>query len=535
MTTTATTARRTHPVVTVDAVSRPKPETRVGPRGWWALAVLMVPVLLISIDNTVLSFALPSISMELTPTADTLLWITDVYPLVLAGLLVAMGGLGDRIGRRRILLLGTVGFAAVSAAAAFAPSAPWLVGARAALGVFGAMLMPATFSLIRTIFTDPRQRTLAVAVWAAGFSVGMSLGPILGGLLLQSFTWRAVFLIALPILAPMLAAPFLLPESRHPQPGPVDLAGVVLSLLTLVPLVYGIKTLAHGDVVVGAVSIVVGALAGGAFVRRQLHAAHPLLDMRLFAISPFTASITANMVSSFTMVGFTFFAAQQLQLVLGFEPFQAGLLLVPAALAAVLAGLAAVPLVRRLPKRHALVLGLAVAAAAYAVLAVSSAPIGIGPLVAASVVLCVGLGVSETVAGDLIVAEVPGDRAGAASGVSETAYELGTVLGFAVLGTVISTVYRNRVRLPAGLDPTQRQDAQETLGGAVRVAQSLPSGDAAALQHSAATAFDSGVGVAAVVAAVVMGATAIFVARMLRPRGHASPKRLAVSAPGANG
>lgn len=537
MTTTATTARRTHPVRTVDtdaAVPRPNPGTRVGPRGWWALAVLMVPVLLISIDNTVLSFALPSISMELTPTADTLLWITDVYPLVLAGLLVAMGGLGDRIGRRRILLLGTVGFAVVSASAAFAPSAPWLVGARAALGVFGAMLMPATLSLIRTIFTDPRQRTLAVAVWAAGFSVGMSLGPILGGLLLQAFTWRAVFLIALPILAPMLAAPFLLPESRNPHPGPVDLAGVALSLLTLVPLVFGIKTLAHGDAVVGGVAVVVGALAGVAFVRRQLRAAHPLLDVRLFAIRPFTASITANVVSSFTMVGFTFFAAQQLQLVLGLEPFQAGLMLVPAALAAVVAGLAAVPLVRRLPKRHALVLGLTVAAAAYAVLAVSSAPIGIGALVAASVVLCVGLGVSETVANDVIVAEVPGDRAGVASGVSETAYELGTVLGFAVLGTVISAVYRGRVLLPAGLDAAQRQDASETLGGAVRVAQSLPSGDAAALRRSAATAFDSGVGIAALVAAVVMAATAILVARMLRPTGHPGPSRLAVSAPGAD-
>ncbi len=520
MTTTTASARRsrTTRLLAPRAVqSRPDQVTRVGPRAWWALAVLMVPVLLVSVDNTVLSFALPSISVELTPTADTLLWITDVYPLVLAGLLVVMGGLGDRIGRRRILLLGTVGFAAVSAAAAFAPSAAWLVVARAALGVFGAMLMPATLSLIRTIFTDPRQRTLAVAVWAAGFSAGMSLGPILGGLLLQAFSWRAVFLIALPILAPMLAAPFLLPESRNPHPGPLDLPGVALSLLTLTPLVYGIKVLAHGDVLVGVVALAVGVLAGVVFVRRQLRVAHPLLDVRLFTIRPFTAAIIANVVTSFTVVGFTFFAAQHLQLILGYRPFEAGLFLAPAALGAIIAGLLAVPLVKRVPKRHALVLGLAVAAVAYLILVLAPAPTAITALVAASVVLCVGLGVSETVANDIVVAEVPSERAGAAAGVSETAYEVGTVLGFAVLGTLISAVYRSRVLLPAGLDPAQHQDASETLGGAARVAQSLAPGDAAALRASAATAFDSGVGIAALVATIVMGLTAVWVARMLRP------------------
>jgi len=183
-------------------------------RDWLALAVLMVPVLLVSIVNTVLSFALPAISVDLTPTASTLLWITDIYPLVMAGFLVAMGSLGDRIGRRRILIIGTVGFAIMSTAGAFAPSAGWLVLARAGLGFFGSMLMPATLSLIRTIFVDARQRTLAVAIWAASFSVGMSVGPILGGLLLQAFSWRAVFFMAVPLMLPMIAAPWLLPSRR---------------------------------------------------------------------------------------------------------------------------------------------------------------------------------------------------------------------------------------------------------------------------------------------------------------------------------
>lgn len=406
-------------------------------RDWAGLAVLLIPVLMVSVANTVLSFALPAITIDLTPTASTLLWITDVYPLVMAGLLVAMGSLGDRIGRRRILLIGTTGFALVSALGSLAPSAEWLVVARAGLGFFGSMLMPATLSLIRTIFTDPRQRTLAVAIWAAGFSVGMTIGPVVGGMLLQTYSWRAVFFLAVPLLVPMLAiAPWLLPESQNPSPGRVDLASVGLSLLALVPFVLGIKTLAHDGLNALAFgSLVLGVVAGFAFVRRQLHSASPLLDMRLFTIKPFTVAILANLLSFFSLVGFSFFEAQQLQLVLGYEPFTAGLLLIPAAVAAIVAGLGAVALVKRVPKQHAMTSGLLVAAAAYGILIVAPAPVGVVALVVASVVLSVGLGVSETVANDVIVASVPADRAGAAAGVSETAYELGTVFGFAVLGT----------------------------------------------------------------------------------------------------
>ncbi len=514
-------------MTTAPVSSRPtlssNPTTRPAGRAslwdWAGLAVLLIPVLMVSVANTVLSFALPAISMDLTPTASTLLWITDIYPLVMAGLLVAMGSLGDRIGRRRILLIGSTGFALVSALGALAPTAEWLVVARAALGFFGAMLMPATLSLIRTIFTNARQRTLAVAIWAAGFSVGMTIGPVLGGLLLQTYSWRAVFFMAVPLLVPMLVvAPWLLPESKNPTPGRVDLVSVGLSLLTLLPFVLGIKTVAHdGFSVLGTGALVLGLSAGYVFVQRQLHVASPLLDMRLFAIRPFTAAILANLLSFFSLVGFTFFEAQQLQLVLGYEPFTAGLLLVPAAGAAIAAGMGAVGLVRRLPKRHVMTGGLLVAAAAYGILVVAPAPIGVVALVVASVVLSVGLGVSETVANDVIVASVPADRAGAAAGVSETAYELGTVLGFAVLGTIISSVYRHRVVLPAGLTPEQQGDARETLGGAVRVGESLSASQAEALLRSAATSFDAGIGVAAVIAMLVMVGAAVLVHREMSP------------------
>lgn len=509
MTTASVSSRNPQPITTHPRARR---------RDWMGLTILMVPVLLVSIVNTVLSFALPAISVDLTPSASTLLWITDVYPLVMAGLLVAMGSLGDRIGRRRILVIGTIGFALMSTAGAFAPSAGWLVAARAGLGFFGSMLMPATLSLIRTIFRDPRQRTLAVAIWAASFSVGMSLGPVLGGLLLQTFSWRAAFFMAAPLLLPMIAAPWLLPESKNPHPGPVDLPGVGLSLLTLVPLVLGIKTLAHDGFNALAVgSLVLAAVSGVAFVRRQLRSVSPLLDMRLFSIKPFTAAIVANMLSFFSLVGFTFFEAQQLQLVLGYAPFTAGLLLIPAAVAAIVAGLGAVPLVKRVPRRSAMVVGLVIAALAYGVLIVAPEPIGVVALVVGSIVLSAGLGLSETVANDVIVASVPADRAGAAAGVSETAYELGTVFGFAVLGSIITSVYRAHVVLPAGLSPTESEHARETLGGAVRVAGSLSPGDASALLRSAATAFDHGVGVAAIIAMAVMVLAAGIVVRGMRP------------------
>jgi DHA2 family multidrug resistance protein-like MFS transporter len=225
---------------------------------WWALAVLMLPVLLVAVDNTVLSFAIPMISEALRPTGVELLWIVDVYPLVLAGLLIPMGSLGDRFGRRRLLLVGATGFAVVSAVAAFAPTAGALIAARAAMGFFGAMLMPATLSLIRNIFVDPQERRLAIAVWAAGFSGGAALGPLVGGFLLEHFWWGSVFLLAVPVLLPLLIAGLLvLPESKDPNPGRVDVLSTILILVTMVALVWGIKSIAvYGPGLDLAVSLV---------------------------------------------------------------------------------------------------------------------------------------------------------------------------------------------------------------------------------------------------------------------------------------
>ncbi|MGH3641094.1 MAG: MFS transporter, partial [Mycobacterium sp.] len=302
-------------------------------RAWFALAVLMLPVLLIAVDNTVLAFALPSIAEEFRPAATTQLWIVDVYSLVLAALLVTMGSLGDRIGRRRLLVIGAAGFAVVSAAAAFAPSAEYLVAARALLGVFGAMLMPSTLSLIRNIFTDASARRLAIALWASCFTAGSALGPIVGGALLQHFHWGSVFLVAVPILLPLLVlAPRLVPESRDPNPGPLDPVNVLLSLTTMLPIVWGIKSAAHDGFSWFAVAaFAIGIGSGFLFVRRQRRSATPMLDVDLFRSAPFTSSILANFLSIVGLIGFIFFISQHLQLVLGLSPLAAGLVTLPGA------------------------------------------------------------------------------------------------------------------------------------------------------------------------------------------------------------
>lgn len=478
---------------------------RAGRREWLGLAVLMLPVLLISVDNTVLSFAIPSLSRALAPSGTELLWIVDIYALVLAGLLVPMGALGDRIGRRRLLLIGSAGFGLVSAAAAFVPTAEALIAARALLGLFGAMLMPATLSLIRNIFTVPSQRRIAIAVWAAGFSGGAALGPIVGGLLLEHFWWGSVFLLSVPVLIPLLVfGPILLPESRDPNPGPVDLWSVLLVMAAMFPVVYGIKAIATSGV--GTESLVpigVGLVFGVLFVRRQLRRLHPMLDVRLFRNPTFSGSIGANLLSVFSLVGFIFFLSQHLQLVLEKSPQQAGLIMLPGLVLTIIAGLAVVRVVRHVRPGYIIAGGLLLNAVGYTVILVTGGG-GVGELMAAFMVLGLGVGAAETISNDLILSSVPPTKAGAASAISETAYEVGAVLGTAVLGSILTAGYRNGVVLPEGLAPADAEAASETLGGAVEAAQRLPEGAAHQLLESARAAFDSGVVTTSLIGVVLM-------------------------------
>ncbi|MDT0275068.1 MFS transporter [Blastococcus goldschmidtiae] len=487
-----------------------------GRREWLGLVVLMLPVLLISIDGTVLTFAVPSITRALAPSGTELLWAVDIYPLLLAGLLVTAGSLGDRFGRRRLLLLGAVGFGVASVLAAYAPDVRWLIAARALQGVFGAALMPSTLSLLRNLFLDQQQRRLAIAVWASGFAGGAALGPVVGDALLEHFWWGSVFLVNVPVLAVLLLAARVLPESKDPSPGRLDLVSVVLSLTTMLPLVYAITSLASGSPgLLAAAAAALGLGSGIGFVRRQLSRSDPLLDLSLFSSRVVTAAISANLLSIAALSGLLLLASQYLQLVLGRSPMDAGLLLVPGLAASVLGGLAAVPLARRFAVRRLVVMGLLLGVAGYAVATRLGTGTSPGLVVLAFGLVAAGAGLAETLTNDAILTAAPPERAGQASAVSETAYELGTGLGVAVLGSVLGAVYAARLVLPAGLDAAERE-AAGTLGGAFDLADRLPADPAAALTENAREAFTAGMDLTAGIGVGVMLAAAALVALVWR-------------------
>jgi MFS transporter, DHA2 family, multidrug resistance protein len=502
--------------VAVPVLSRP---TEVAPRAdrraWVALAVLVLPTLLIAVDNTVLSFALPAISRDLTPGPAQLLWIVDVYPLALAGLLVTMGTLGDRFGRRRLLMIGVTGFGAVSAVAAFATDAAQLVAARALLGVFGAMLMPSTLALLRTLFADRVQRRLALAIWATGFAGGAALGPVLGGVLLEHAWWGSVFLVNTPVMLLLLAVgPVLLPESRAAAPGRLDVPGLALSALTMVPFVLAVKTVAS-DLPLALAEATVAVVAGVLFVARaraRRRAGHePLLDVELLAAPLPRVAALANATTMFAYVGLLFLMTQHLQLVAGLSPLRAGLLLVPGSVVTMVAGVYAARLARRLPFRLLVPTGLLLVAAGYVLVALPAT--GPATVVAASVLIGAGIGLSETLTNDAILAAASPQRAGAASAASETAYEVGAVLGTAVLGSVLAAVYTAALAVPTSIGPVFAAQARGTLGGAVEVAAHVGGTEGAALRAAAVAAFERGTTAAAVVAVAVLVAVAAVAAR----------------------
>ncbi len=487
---------------------------KAGRREWAALAVLVLPVLLISVDMTVLGFALPYLSEDLAPTGAEQLWIVDIYSFVLAGLLVLMGTLGDRIGRRKLLLSGAVAFGTASVLAAFAPTPALLIAARALLGVGGATLMPSTLSLLRSIFTDPAQRRLAIAVWGSGFSGGMALGPVLGGWLLEHFWWGSVFLVNVPVMLVLLVAgPFLLPEAKDPKPGRFDALSAVLSLAAMLPVVYGIKRFAeHGLDPIAALAAVAGLGVGVVFVRRQRALTDPMLDLSLFRHRAFSASVLTNLLGVFSLVGLLFLVPQYLQLVLGLRPMTAALWLLPTTVAGVAGSLAAARLARRFPVARLVCGGLLVGAAGFAVLVTLGVESGLATLTIGMVLVGFGVPLTETLTNDLIITAAPRERAGAASAISETGYELGGALGTAVLGSIATAVYRGGVPTDAG------SAARETLGGAVATASELPPEQATSLLDTARESFVQGMHVSAVVGALLLTYTAVQALVLLRRR-----------------
>jgi DHA2 family multidrug resistance protein-like MFS transporter len=483
------------------------------PGRWLALSVLVLAVLLVAVDATVLGLATPFISEDLKPSGTQLLWIGDVYSFVIAGLLVSMGTLGDRIGRKRILLGGAMAFGAVSVLNAYASTPETMILARALLGVAGATLMPATLALISNLFHDPRERSLAIGIWGATASGGAALGPVVGGLLLEHFWWGSVFLINLPVMAVLVLVGIrTLPESRNPNPGPWDLISVVLSLIGMVGLVYAVKeAAAHGFTWPATAVGVLGAAALCGFVRRQLTLPVPLLDVRLFSNRGFSGAVLADLLTVLGMSGLVFFLSQYLQLVQGRAPFEAGLAELPAAVGAVAAGLVAGTVARRFSVRAVVSGGLAAVGLALAALTLLDRSTGYPFIGTALLVLGIGAGFSFTVTADVILSNVPKEQAGAASAVSETAYELGAALGIALLGSIVSGVYRDFTG-PAGTPAA----AHESLGGAVEAAAGLPAATGQELLSSARDAFVDGLTLATGAGAAVLLAAAVAAWFLLR-------------------
>ncbi|MFJ7333491.1 MFS transporter [Streptomyces sp. NPDC101116] len=490
---------------TTEAVKRPG--------RWLALGVLVLAVLLVAVDATVLGLATPYISEDLKPSGTQLLWIGDVYSFVIAGLLVSMGSLGDRIGRKRILLVGATAFGAISVVNAYATTPEMMIAARALLGVAGATLMPATLALIRNLFHDPRERSLAVGIWGATASAGTAVGPIVGGFLLEHFWWGSVFLINLPVMAVLVLVGIkLLPESRTANPGPWDLVSVVLSLVGMIGVVYAIKEAAtHGFGWSTLAAGLLGAAALYGFVRRQLRLPAPLLDMRLFRHRGFSGAVLADLLTILGLSGLVFFLSQYLQLVQGRRPFEAGLAELPAAVGAVVAGLVAGRAARRFSVRAVVCGGLAAIGVALAVLTVLGQSTGYPLLGAALLVVGVGAGFSFTVTADVILSSVPKEHAGSASAVSETAYELGAALGIAALGSIVTGAYRDFTG-PAGTPAA----AHESLGGAVEAAAHMPAHTAAEMLDAARTSFVDGLALAAGAGAAVLLAAAVVAWFLLR-------------------
>jgi DHA2 family multidrug resistance protein-like MFS transporter len=500
-------------------VTAPAP-AKAGSREWIGLAVIALPCVVYAMDLTVLNLALPALSEDLKPSSSQLLWIVDIYGFLVAGLLITMGTLGDRIGRRRLLMIGAAAFGLTSLLAALSISSEMLIAARALLGVAGATLAPSTLSLIRNMFNDPAQRTFAIGVWITSFSTGAAIGPLIGGVLLEHFWWGSVFLPAVPVMGLLLAAgPRLLPEYRDPEAGRLDLASAALSLVAVLAVIYGLKQIAQDGLGwEAALSIVAGLAVGAAFVRRQLRLTDPLIDMRPFRAPAFDAALATNTFGFFVNFGIAVFLAQYLQLVLGLSPFEAGLWTVPYAVGFIVGAMLTPVFLRWI--RPALVIGggLLLAGAGFAMLTQVDGKSALDTLVSGSVVFALGLAPVYTLAADLMVGAAPPARAGAAAGISETSAEFGGALGIAVLGAVGTAVYRGQIdgAVPAGVPPEAAEAAQDTLGAAVAVGDELPGQLAPGLVDAAQESFTQALQVAATLNAVIAIGTALLAVALLR-------------------
>jgi DHA2 family multidrug resistance protein-like MFS transporter len=499
---------------------------RAGRREWIGLGAIALACMLYVMDLTILHLAIPAISTDLQPTSTQLLWIIDIYGFVVAGSLITMGTLGDRIGRRRLLLIGAAAFGAASVLAALSTSAEMLIGTRALLGVAGATIAPSTLSLIRNMFVDPDQRRRAIAVWITSFSVGGAIGPLLGGLVLEFFWWGAAFLVNVPVMVLLLVVgPRLLPEYKDPNAGRLDIPSAVLSLIAVLAAILGLKQFAqNGFGWTPVLWIALGLGIASVFVRRQRRLDDPLIDLGLFRVPAFTSSLFLYGIGILTVFGGFLFLPQYLQLVLGLSPLEAGLWTLPWALAFVVGSQITPRLAQRFAPTTIMAVGLVAASLGFVVFTQIDANTGFAMIVLGSILFSLGTAPMFTLTNDLIIGSAPAERAGAAAGISETSAELGGALGIALFGSIGLAIYRSGVAdaIPAGIPPGSAAAAQDTLGGAVEVAGELSPELGAPMIEAANDAFIAGMHVVAWICVVGTLALAAFTATVLRRKAGAA-------------
>jgi DHA2 family multidrug resistance protein-like MFS transporter len=487
-------------------------------REWLGLVVLALPTLLLSLDVSVLYLALPRLSTDLGVDSTQQLWILDIYSFMLAGFLVTMGTLGDRIGRRRLLLVGAAAFGATSILAAYATSPEMLIAARALLGISGATLMPSTMALIRNMFRDPKQMAAAIGIWFACFMGGMTLGPLVGGALLSAFWWGSAFLLGVPFMALLLVGgPVLLPEYRDAAAGRLDVASVALSLGAILPVIYGLKGFARdGWGTAPATAVVAGVLMGLVFVRRQRRLTSPLLDLRLFADRSFRSALATMLATGIVMAGVSLMSILYLQAVRGLSPLHAGLWLIPQNIAMAAGSMVAPALARRIRPAHLMAGGLLLAGAGLFVQTRTDPTGGVTAVVVGLVLAGLGISPAMALTMNLILGSTPPEKAGSAASLSETGGEFGVALGVAALGSLATVVYRAHLAVPAGTPAAADRAARQGITAAANVAQHLPATLGADLLDAARAAFTAGLTTVAGVGAAIFVGLALLAAVTFR-------------------